>query len=187
MKITAIEIKAGMIIEHKNDYWNVLKTQHVKPGKGGAFVRTKLKNLKTGRILEETFRSAEKLPQPDLESKDMQYLYEESGLYNFMDQEDYEQFEFNKDQIGTAMDYLKDNEIYKVLFFEGKPILVELPIFMILTITETVPGVRGNTAQGKANKPATLETGLVVQVPLFINEGEKIKVDTRDGKYIERA
>lgn len=170
-----------------NEPWLVIDFQHVKPGKGGAFVRTKLKNLKTGRILEETFRSAEKLAQPDLESKDMQYLYEENGLYNFMDQESYEQFEFGVSQIESVKKYLKDGEIYKILFFEGKPITVEPPTFMILEVIETVPGVRGNTAQGAAYKPAKLETGLVVQVPLFINEGDKLKVDTREDKYIERV
>jgi len=171
----------------KGEPWLVIEAQHVKPGKGGAFVRTKLKNLKTGRIFEETFRSGEKLPQPDLENKDMQYLYREDSLYNFMDQEEYEQFEFNEDQIESVKKYLKEEEIYKIVFFEGKPILVEPPTFMTLEVTETVPGVRGNTAQGAATKPATVETGFSLQVPLFINEGDKIKIDTRDDKYIERA
>lgn len=170
-----------------NEPWLVVEFHHVKPGKGGAFVRTKMKNLITGRLLEETFRSGEKFPQPDLELKKMQYLYSEDGFYNFMDQEDYEQLAFNESQIEAVKDYLKENEIYDTLFFEAKPISVEAPMFMILTIKETVPGVRGNTAQGSATKPATLETGKVIQVPLFINEGDKIKVDTREDKYIERS
>lgn len=145
-----------------------------------------MKNLITGRILEETFRSGEKLPDPGLELTKMQFLYESDGLYNFMDQESYEQVEFNKDQMEQVLPYLKEETIYNVLIFNEKPISVEPPIFMILEIVSTVPGVKGDTAQG-GNKPATLETGLKVNVPLFVNEGDKIKVDTRDGKYMERA
>lgn len=169
-----------------NEPWLVVEFQHVKPGKGGAFVRTKMRNLLTGRILDETFRSGEKFEQPDLESKKVQYLYNEDSMYQFMDQEDYEQYSFDVDQLGDAKDYLKENEIYKILFFRGKPIAAEPPTFMELVVTETVPGVKGDTAQG-GSKPATLETGVKLQVPLFINEGDKIKVDTRDGKYIERC
>lgn len=166
--------------------WLVIDFQHVKPGKGGAFVRTKLKNLITGRILEETFRSGEKFEDPDLESKKMQYLYKDSDSFNFMDQSDYDQIEFNEKQIASVSKYLKENEIYKILFFKGNPITVEPPLFMELVVVETIPGVKGNTAQG-GTKPATLETGLVVQVPLFINEGDKLKVDTRTDEYIERC
>ena len=165
----------------------VLDYQHVKPGKGGAFVRTKMKNMITGLMHEETFRSGEKFPAPDLEYRQVQYLYEDTGLYNFMDQESYEQNAFNKDQIEEVWDYLKEQEIYTILYFNGKPIGVTPPLFMELTVKETPPGVRGDTAQGGATKPATLETGLVLQVPLFINEGEVVKVDTRDAKYIERV
>lgn len=169
-----------------NEPWLVVEFQHVKPGKGGAFVRTKMRNLLTGRMLEETFRSGEKFGVPDLESKKVQYLYSEDGMYQFMDQEDYEQYSFDRDQLGEARDYLKENEIYKVLFFAGKPIAVEPPTFMELLVTETIPGVKGDTAQG-GSKPATLETGVKVQVPLFINEGDKVKIDTREAKYIERC
>jgi elongation factor P len=165
----------------------VLDYQHVKPGKGGAFVRTKMKNMITGLMHEETFRSGEKFSPPDLEYKQMQYLYEDSGLYNFMDQESYEQVAFNKDSLEEVIDYLKEQEIYTILYFNDKPIGVTPPLFMELEVKETPPGVRGDTAQGGATKPATLESGLVLQVPLFVDEGDVIKVDTRDGKYIERV
>jgi len=171
----------------RSEPWLVVEFQHVKPGKGGAFVRTKLKNLITGRMLEETFRSGEKFDEPDLEYKKVQYLYSEETSYHFMDQEDYEQYDFNIEQISSAKNYLKENEIYRTVFFEGKPISVEAPTFMELVVVETVPGVRGDTAQGGATKPAKLETGVSVQVPLFVNEGDKIKVDTREDIYIERC
>lgn len=170
----------------KNDPWVVLDFTHVKPGKGGAFVKTKLKNIRTGVIYEETFRSGEKLEEPDLEYKKMKYLYND-GLYHFMDQESFEQESFSEKQIEDTKLYLKEEEIYQIILFEGSPITVEPPMFMNLKITYTVPGVRGNTAQGGVYKPATLETGLIVNVPLFVNEGDVIKVDTRDNKYIERV
>jgi elongation factor P len=166
--------------------WLIVEFQHVKPGKGGAFVRTKLKNLKTGRALDETFRSGEKFAQPDLDRKKMQYLYSDD-LNHFMDQETFEQISFNSNQIGVVKNYLKEQEIYDVLLFEGSPILVEPPMFMNLKVTSTVPGVRGNSAQGGVTKPATLETGLTVNVPLFVDEGDVLRIDTRDDKYIERC
>lgn len=178
--------RASTKILWNNEPWLVVEFHHVKPGKGGAFVRTKLKNLKSGRILEETFRSGEKFPQPDLEYKKMQYLYSDD-LFHFMDQENYEQTSFNADQIEPVKNYLKEQELYSIVFFEGDPILVEAPMFMNLKVTSTVPGVRGNTAQGSATKPATLETGLTLQVPLFVNEDDVIRVDTREDKYIERC
>ncbi|PCI74399.1 elongation factor P [Candidatus Dependentiae bacterium] len=170
--------------------WNghpcvVIEFSHVKPGKGGAFVRTKLKNLKTGSTVEATFRSGEKFEQPDLEYKNIQFLYSDD-LYHFMDQESYEQIDFAENQLVSIKLYLKELEIYKLITFEGLPISVDAPNFMNLKISNTVPGVKGNTAHG-GNKPATLETGLVVQVPLFVNESDVIKVDTRDNKYIERV
>jgi elongation factor P len=168
-----------------NEPWLVVSFQHVKPGKGGAFVRAKLKNFITGRILEETFRSGEKFPEPDLEYKKMQYLYADE-MYHFMDQESYEQISFNEKQVADVKKYLKEEIIYNVVNFQGQPIAVEPPMFMILKVTETMPGVKGNTAQG-GSKPATLETGLTIQVPLFISEGESVKIDTRDDKYIERV
>ncbi|MFH0898939.1 MAG: elongation factor P [bacterium] len=166
--------------------WLVIDYQLVQPGKGGTYIKTKLKNLITGRLLEETFRSAEKFDEPDLEQVKMQYLYSSDGLYHFMNQETFEQSDFNENQIVAVKKYLKESEFYTVLFFEGKPILVEPPMFMTLEIKETIPGVKGDTAQG-GSKPATLETGLVVSVPLFLTEGDKIKVDTRQDKYIERV
>lgn len=165
--------------------WLVVDYQSVKPGKGGTYIRTKMKNLITGRLLEETFRSAEKLEEPDLEHLQMQFLYADD-LFHFMDQASFEQVDFNEDQIETVKLYLKEGITYSVLKFEGRPISVEPPFFMELKVVETPPGVRGDTAQG-GNKPAKLETGLVVSVPLFINEGEVLKIDTRDNKYIERV
>lgn len=185
--IATTDFRKGSKILFRNEPYMVIDYQHVKPGKGGAFLRTKMKNMITGLMHEETFRSGEKFPSPDLEYREVQYLYEDSGLYNFMDQESYEQNAFNKNQIEEVMDYLKEQEIYTILYFNGKPIGVTAPLFMELEVKETPPGVRGDTAQGGATKPATLETGLVIQVPLFVNEGEVIKVDTRDAKYIERV
>lgn len=182
---TSVFKRGSTKILWNNEPWLVVEFQHVKPGKGGAFVRTKLKNLITNRTLEETFRSGEKFPEPDLEKKKMQYLYSDD-LYYFMDQESYEQTDFDSKHVESVKKYLKETEIYDVLFFKGRPIAVEAPLFMVLEVKETIPGVKGDTAQG-GNKPATLETGVVVSVPLFINEGDKVKVDTRENKYIERA
>jgi elongation factor P len=185
--IATSDFRKGTKILYKGDPYIIVDFQHVKPGKGGAFVRTKMKNMKTGLILEDTFRSGEKFDAPDLEYKEMQYLYEQDGLYNFMDQDSYEQVAFNKDQIEEVLNFLKEQTIYNVLYFEGSPIAVTPPLFMELEVKETPPGVKGDTAQGAGTKPATLETGLVLQVPLFVNEGDKIKVDTRDSSYIERV
>jgi elongation factor P len=185
--IATSDFKKGSKILFKDEPYMVLDYQHVKPGKGGAFVKTKMKNMITGLVREETFRSGEKFPKPDMQYREMQYLYEDDGLYNFMDQESYEQVALNKDQLTEVLDYLKEQTIYTMLYFNGKPIGVTPPIFMELEVTETQPGVRGDTAQGGATKPATVETGLVAQVPLFVNEGDTIKIDTRDGKYIERV
>ncbi len=185
--ILAGEFKKGTKILFKGEPYLVLEYHHVKPGKGGAFMRTKMKNLITGLVHEETFRSEEKLPAPDLENRDMQYLYEEDGLYQFMDQESYEQVALDKDQLSEVLDYLKEQTIYQVLYFAGRPIAVTPPFHIDLRVKDTPPGVRGDTAQGGGTKPATLETGLVIQVPLFVNEDDIIKVDTRDAKYIERV
>ncbi|MBD3273130.1 elongation factor P [Candidatus Dependentiae bacterium] len=176
--------KGSTKILFRDEPWLIVDFQHVKPGKGGAFVRTKLKNLITGRVLDETFRSGEKFPEPDLEKKKMQFLYADD-LAHFMDLDTYDQIELDLDVIASVKFYLQENQEYNILFFKGKPINVEPPMFMILEVKETIPGVKGDTAQG-GSKPATLETGLVVSVPLFIEEGERIKIDTRDNKYIER-
>jgi len=184
--IATSDFKRGVTkILWKDDPWLVVEFQHVKPGKGGAFVRTRLKNLITGRILEETFRSGEKFSEPDLENKQMQYLYADE-LYHFMDQESFEQVSFNDQQVESVKKYLKDSEVYNILLFKNKPIMIEPPLFLELKVKQTIPGVKGDTAQG-GSKPATLETGLVVQVPLFVNEGDKVKIDTREDKYIERV
>lgn len=184
--ISTSEFRKGAKILFRDQPYVILEYHHVKPGKGGAFLRTKMKNMITGLVHEELFRSGEKFPTPDLEYKDMQYLYQDGEQYNFMDQESFEQLFFTKDQISEVLDYLKEQEVYTVLYFEGSPIGVTPPIFLELEVKETPPGIRGDTAQGGATKPATLDTGLVLQVPLFVNEGDFIKVDTRDGKYVER-
>ncbi len=178
--------KGSTKILWKDEPWLILEFQSVKPGKGGTYMRTKMKNLINGRVLEETFRSSEKLAQPDLETTRMQYLYGADGLYHFMNQASFEQVDFDKDQLGTAVNYLKEGEDFMVLSFKGSPIQVEPPMFMVLTIVETVPGVRGDTAQG-GSKQAKLETGIVINVPLFLNEGDKVRIDTREDKYIERS
>lgn len=164
----------------------IVEFQHVKPGKGGAFVRTKLKSLISGNVLERTFRSGEKVGKPELEEKEMQYLYTTEEQYHFMDTETYEQMFLTEDQLGTSKNYLQENVVVKVLFHNGQPIGVDVPIFVNLRIVETDPGVRGDTASG-GTKPATLETGAVAQVPLFLNIDDVIKVDTRTGEYIERV
>ena len=185
--ISTSDFKKGFTkILWNNEPWIVVDYQLVKPGKGGTYLRTKMKNMISGRMLEETFRSAEKFPEPDLEYKEMQFLYSDGQMYHFMDQASYEQVDLDAEHVTSVKKYLKDSEVYNVINFEGRPILVEPPIFMVLKIKETVPGVKGDTAQG-GTKPAILETGLQIQVPLFLNEGDKIKVDTREDKYIERV
>ncbi len=185
--ISASDFRKGTKVLVRGEPHVVLDFQHNKMGRGGALVRAKLKNLITGSTFEENFRSGEKFDDPQLQRKDMQYLYEEDGLYNFMDQESYDQVALNKDNLEDVLGYLKEQEIYQMLYFDEKPIGVTAPLFIELTVTETPPGVKGDTAQGGGNKPATLETGFVVQVPLFVNEGDVIKIDTRDGSYIERV
>lgn len=185
--VLAGDLRRGTKILFKGQPYSVLEYQHVKPGKGGAYMRTKMKNLISGLVHEETFRAEEKLSTPDLAYKDMLYLYQDGGQYQFMDQESYDQVAFNKDQLDDVIDFLKEQTIYTVLYFEENPIAVTAPLFMDLQVVETPPGVKGDTAQGGGSKPATLDTGLVLQVPLFIDEGDVIKVDTRDSKYIERV
>jgi len=185
--ILATDIRKGKKILFNNEPYVVVEFQWVKPGKGGAYIRTKMKNMISGSMREETFRSGEKIDTPDLDYKEMQYLYHDNGMYNFMDQESYEQIAFNKDQIEEVNNYLKEQTIYTILYFNDRPIAVTPPMFMDLEVTDAPPGVRGDTAQGAATKPATLETGLVLQVPLFVDTGDVIRVDTREDKYIERV
>jgi len=178
--------RKGLKIELEGKPFIIVDFLHVKPGKGGAFVRTRLKNMETGQVLEKTFRSGEKVDRPDLLEREMQYLYQDSEGYCFMDNKNYDQIFIDPEHLGDSRDFLKENIDVKVLLFNNKPIGIELPIFVELKITQTDPGVRGDTATG-ATKPATLETGYVIQVPLFISEGETVKIDTRTGEYAERA
>lgn len=180
------DFKKGLKIEIDGAPYVIVDFLHVKPGKGGAFVRTKIKNLLTGRVLDQTFRSGEKVKRPDLMEREMQYLYREDDNFNMMDNETYEQVIITADQMGEATLFLAENLNVKVLFFNQQPVAVELPTFVELTVAEAEPGVRGDTATG-GSKPARLETGAVIQVPLFIDEGERVKVDTRTGEYMERV
>ena len=185
--ISASDFRKGTKVLVRGEPHVVLDFQHNKMGRGGALVRAKLKNLITGSTFEENFRSGEKFDDPQLQRRDMQYLYQEDGLYNFMDQESYDQVALNKENLEDVLGYLKEQEVYQMLYFNEKPIGVTAPLFVELKVVETPPGVKGDTAQGGGNKPATLETGFVVQVPLFVNEEDVIKIDTRDGSYIERV
>jgi elongation factor P len=180
------EFKKGLKIELDGVPYTIVDFQHVKPGKGGAFVRTKMKSLLTGRVLDQTFRSGEKVKRPDLMEREMQYLYREGGDFHVMDNETYEQMMLTEDQVGESSQYLADNMAVKVLFFNQQPVGVEVPLFVELEVAQTDPGVKGDTAAG-GTKPATLESGVTIQVPLFINEGDRVKVDTRTGAYIERV
>ncbi|MDO8684822.1 MAG: elongation factor P [Armatimonadota bacterium] len=184
--INTSDFRNGLSIIQDNDIYTIVDFQHVKPGKGGAFVRSKLKNLRTGAVIDKTWRAGEKMEQAILEKKPMQYLYNQDGDYFLMDIENFEQVSVQKDQIGEPVKYLKDGEQVMVQSHEGRVIGVELPFSVELEIAETDPGVRGDTASG-GSKPAKLETGAVVQVPFFINVGDKIKVDTRTDTYLERA
>ncbi|MCE5273632.1 MAG: elongation factor P [Syntrophaceae bacterium] len=186
MQYSTAQFRKGLKIEMEGEPLVIVDFQHVKPGKGGAFVRTKMKSLISGNVLEKTFRSGEKVDVPDLEEKKMSFLYKDEEGYCFMDSQTYEQMTLTKDQIGDALGYIKENVEVEVLLHNGTPIGVELPMFLNLQIVETDPGVKGNTVSG-GSKPAKLETGLTIQVPLFVNEGEVVKVDTRTAQYIERV
>jgi elongation factor P len=180
------DFRSGMVIELDRVAYRIVEFQHVKPGKGGAFVRTKLKNIESGAVIERTFRAGEKVDEVRLERAEAQYLYSDGELLHFMDLETYEQFAMRSEQVGDARLYLKENESVQLLTREGNPFVVELPPHVVLAVAQTDPGFRGDTAQG-GNKPATLETGLVVNVPLFIEVGDQLKIDTRSGQYVERV
>lgn len=184
--IMAGDFRKGMTVEIDGQVWSIADFQHVKPGKGAAFVRTRLKNVMTGAVLERTFSPTEKYPNAHIETREMQYLYNDGQLYYFMDVETYEQLPLNHDQVEDAIDFIVENENVKVRFFKGAPFSVEAPNFVELTVTHTEPGVRGDTATG-TTKPAELETGYKINVPLFVNEGDRIRVDTRTGEYMERV
>ena len=180
------EIRRGLKIELEGEVYTVFDFLHVKPGKGGAFIRTKLKRLSKGTVIDRTFRSGEKLGRPDLEEKKMQFLYKSDQQYCFMDTETYEQTFLSPEQLGSSKGFLRENTTIGVLFHKNNPLAVELPTFVVLAIAETEPGEKGDTVSG-GTKPATLETGAVVQVPLFLSPGDVVKIDTRTGEYVERA
>jgi len=184
--ISTSDFRKGLKIEFRGDPYEIVDFLHVKMGRGGANVKTKMKNLKTGGVVEETIRSGEKFPTPELEEKKMQFLYMQDGLYYFMDQETYEQLPLTSEQLGDAKLFLKENIEVKVLNYKGTPLNVELPMFIELVVAQTDPGYKGDTASG-GGKPAKLETGAIVRVPFHINEGDTIKVDTRTSEYIERV
>ncbi len=184
--VSAGEIRNGVTIEIDGDPVQVIEFQHVKPGKGAAFVRVKYKKIITGGVVETTFRPEEKFPQARIDRKDMQYLYNDGDLYYFMDMDTYDQTPLSKDTIGDALKFVKENEMCKICSFNGNIFSVEPPTFVELEVTDTEPGFAGNTAQG-ATKPATVETGAVVYVPLFVNIGDKLKIDTRTGEYLSRV
>ena len=184
--ISAGDFRNGMTFEMDGQVVQVIEFQHVKPGKGAAFVRTKYKNVITGAVVETSFNPTAKFPTAYVERKDMQYSYNDGDLYYFMDLETYEQVPISKDVIGNALDFVKEEEIVKVLSYKGNVFGIEPPFFVELTITSTEPGVKGNTATN-ATKPAVVETGAEIRVPLFINEGDRIRIDTRTREYMERA
>ncbi len=184
--ISAGDFRNGITIELEGSVFQIIEFQHVKPGKGAAFVRTKLKNVINGGVVEKTFRPTEKCPQARIDRKDMQYLYSDGDLYNFMDTENYDQIALNADTVGDALKFVKENEMVKVLSYNGSVFSIEPPLFVELAITETEPGFKGDTATG-ATKPATVETGAQVAVPLFVETGDVIKIDTRTGEYLSRA
>ncbi|MDP2182450.1 MAG: elongation factor P [Actinomycetota bacterium] len=186
MAVSTNNFKNGMCIIYSDKMWIIAEFQHVKPGKGGAFVRTKLKELKTGRVVDVTFRAGEKLEDVRVETKRMQYLYGDGSSFHFMDSASYEQVELNADFVGDTAKWLKENDEVEVLIAGGEMIGVEPPMFVELVVVETDPGFKGDTVQG-GTKAATLETGAVIQVPMFVNTGETLKVDTRDGSYITRV
>lgn len=184
--IMAGDFKKGLTIEINGDIYQIIDFQHVKPGKGAAFVRAKIKNLKTGAIKEDTFNPSEKYPKAHIETKEMQYLYSDGELYHFMDTTTYEQIALNHDNVEEAIKYIKENDVAIMKFYEGKPFQVDAPNFVELVITHTEPGIKGDTATG-ATKPAEVETGATINVPLFVNIGDKIKIDTRTGEYLSRV
>ena len=184
--VTAGDFRNGVTFDMDGSVMQVIEFQHVKPGKGAAFVRTKLRNVITGAVIEKTFSPTDKYPPAHIERREMEYLYSDGDLYYFMDNETYEQIPLNGDILGDAFKYVKENTTCKILSYQGNVFGVEPPMFMELTVTEAEPGVKGDTATG-ATKPVTLETGVQIKVPLFVNEGDVVKVDTRTGEYLERV
>ena len=184
--VSAGDFRNGVTIEIDGNIYQIIEFQHVKPGKGAAFVRTKLKNIISGGVLEKTFRPTEKFENAHIDRVDMQYLYSDGDLYYFMDVNTYDQIALNQDQIGDTLKFVKENEMVKICSHKGNVFAIEPPLFVELEVTETEPGFKGDTATG-ASKPATVETGAVVYVPLFVDQGDKIKIDTRTGEYLSRV
>ena len=184
--VIAGDFRNGVTLEIEGQVFQIVEFQHVKPGKGAAFVRTKLKNVINGGVVEKTFRPTEKFPQARIDRNDMQYLYSDGELYNFMDVNTYDQIALSADDIGDALKFVKENDMVKVCSYNGKVFAVEPPLFVELEITETEPGFKGDTATG-ATKPAVVETGATVYVPLFVNQNDVIKIDTRTGEYLSRV
>lgn len=186
MFIKATDLRADNKIEHKNDVWVVMEVMHRTPGKGQAIVQAKIRSLTSGRSMNERFRSTEQIPQAEFETKKMQYLYREDDLLTFMDNENYEQIQIDVEKLGEAVDYLTDGLDVMVRFYQGSPLNVELPTKLVLKVVETEPGVKGDTVSN-VTKAAKTETGRIVQVPLFVGEGDRIRVNTETGDYVERA
>lgn len=184
--ISAGDFRNGITLEMEGSVYQILEFQHVKPGKGAAFVRTKLKNIISGGVVEKTFRPTEKFPQARIDRVEMQYLYSDGDLFYFMNTETYDQIALNEETIGDALKFVKENEMVKVCSHNGNVFTVEPPLFVELEVTDTEPGFKGDTATG-ATKPATVETGATVQVPLFVETGDKLKIDTRTGEYLSRV
>ncbi len=180
--ITAGDFKKGITVEMDNGVWTIVDFQHVKPGKGAAFVRTRIKNVMTGAVLERTFNPTDKMPKAIIETKEMQYMYNDGDLYYFMDNETYDQIPLNREQVEDAIPFIKET----MHFFKGSPFSVEAPNFVELEVTETEPGFKGDTASN-TTKPATVETGYTLNVPLFVNTGDVLRIDTRTGEYMERV
>lgn len=183
--VSAGDFRNGLTIEVEGGVYQVVEFQHVKPGKGAAFVRTKLRNIKSGGVIEKTFRPTEKCPQAHIERSEMQYLYSDGELYNFMDTETFDQIALSADAVADSLKFVKENEMVKMLSHNKEVFAIEPPLFVELEITETEPGFKGDTAQG-ATKPAVVETGATVYVPLFVEQGDKIQIDTRTGEYMKR-
>ena len=184
--ISAGDFRNGITIELENNIYQIIEFQHVKPGKGAAFVRTKLKNIKSGGVIEKTFRPTEKCPQARIDRKDMQYLYSDGDLFHFMDVETYDQISLDSESIGDSLKFVKENDMVKMCSHNGSVFAIEQPLFAEREITDTEPGFKGDTATG-ATKPAVVETGATVYVPLFVEQGDKIKIDTRTGEYLSRV
>ena len=184
--ISAGDFRNGVTIEYEGNVYQIIEFQHVKPGKGAAFVRTKLKNIISGGVVEKTFRPTEKCPTARIDRKDMQYLYNDGDLYYFMDTENYEQLPISQDNVGDSLKFVKENDMCKVCSYNGNVFAIEPPMFVELVVTDTEPGFKGDTATG-ATKPATVETGATVSVPLFVNVDDVIKIDTRTGEYLSRV